>query len=345
MGGRQGKRTDRVTALCLGGLLASTAVVSAAAQSQPQPAHAVPGYAEAIAEAVAHYGARRWRDAHTAFTRAHALQPSARTHRGLGLTAFYLDDYAAARQAFEHALADTRRPLTDDQRREIEELMRSAASETGRFELRIAPPSARVEVDGAPTDRRVLFLARGEHVFSISAADHTPQRTALSVNGREDRILEFELEPVPPRAAAVASATGPRLPEPAPAAAARAGAGGNAAPAGASTHGGRVLSWVAAAAVPVFAGAAAAFWFTGKAERDAIERDCRRDGCDRAEADRRITEADLDAHETWTGVSLVLAGTALVAASVLFVVEGEQGGDVEPRLSRGGSEVALRGRF
>jgi len=97
--------------------------------------------------------------------------------------------------------------------------------------------------------------------------------------------------------------------------------------------------------VPVFAGAAAAVWFTGKAKRDGIERACARDRCDQAEVDRRSDDASLDAHATWTNVSLVTSGVALVAASVLFIVEGRRPGDPEIELGAARSGAMLRSRF
>ncbi|HKU36816.1 MAG TPA: hypothetical protein VJR89_01680, partial [Polyangiales bacterium] len=280
-------------------------------------------YADEIRAAVEHYSARRWSEAHAAFARAHALQPSARTFRGLGLAAFYLEQYAAARQAFEQALADPRRPLPPEQREELGLLIHTAARESGRFELHVEPAAAQVELDGALTEQRVLFLARGEHVLSVRAADHAAQRTVLKVAGGEDRMLMLVLarEPVPGAGLASSAAATAREQSP------------EATPARARVHeptydvtsrheGGRFFTWIAAGAVPVFAGTAAAIWFTGDAKRDQIERDCAKDGCDAPEARRRWDDANIDAHQTWTRVSLVAAGVALVAAPVLFVVEG-----------------------
>src|SRR5690242_19589387 len=98
MDGRARSRgLDRVCRACLGGFFGAViAVVPLAATAQDAPqiedAPAPPEYAEAIQEAVGHYSAGRWRQAQKAFARAHALQPSARTYRGLGLSAFYLDE-------------------------------------------------------------------------------------------------------------------------------------------------------------------------------------------------------------------------------------------------------------
>ena len=336
--------------------------VGAQSPVEPEAAgvSAEPAYGEAIRTAVAHYSAGRWREAQLAFARAHALQPSARTQRGLGLAAFYRGQYAAAREAFEQALADTRRPLPDEQRHELATLMRSAARESGRFELHVTPASAWVELDGEVTERRVLFLERGAHVLSVRAAGHAAQRSELHVIGGEDRTLMLTLSPVatsapglghlPPLAVPIRSSAAAASDQPSSAttgstAPALRGGASSAPPPARPARSGRVFTWVALTAVPVFAGTAAAVWFGGESKRDRIENDCERDECDEAEAARRWDDAGLDAHETWTHVSLVAAGAALVAATVLFVVEGsEASGDA---IAVGGtrSGVGLSGRF
>jgi len=315
------------------------------ASDRAADAPASTGYAEAINEAVGHYSAGRWRQAQEAFERAHALQPSARTYRGLGLAAFYLDDFAAAREAFERALADERRPLAADQRRELAELLETCARETDRFELRIAPASARVELDGVPTDRRVLFLARGQHALAVSAQDHLSERATLTIAGGEQRSLQLTLAALDPRQAVApvvvppASPSGPTR---------KAAIPPDTSPSAEPSRRGRprVLTWVAAAAVPVFAGTAAAVWLTGEAERDEIEQECSREGCDEAETNRRFDDAGLGAHQTWTNVSLVASGVALAAAVVLFVVEGEAAaGSSSVEVGATSSQATLHGRF
>lgn len=299
----------------------------------------VPGYAEAIGEAIEHYTARRWPEAQAAFARAHELQPSARTYRGLGLAAFYLEKYWIAREAFEQALADPRRPLPDDQRREVVELLAACARETGRFELRVAPVTAHVEVDGAVTEQRVLVLSRGEHAVSVSAEGHVPQHATLIVTGGEDRALAFALPTVAPPSPVTAPLTPAAAPAPV-----RLSSAVVAAPRE-RAESGRLYTWIVAATVPVFAGVSAAVWLTGEAKRDDIEDDCSREGCDRAEANRRIDEADLAAHEAWATVSLAAAGVALVGAAVLFVVEGgePEGSAIQIHAERSGA--VLRGQF
>jgi hypothetical protein len=344
----KGRRLGRATGAWIGYLVACAFAAGEVAAQAPAAevaeASATPAYSEAINDAIGHYSAGRWREAQLAFARAHALQPSARTYRGLGLAAFYLDEFAAAREAFEQALADSRKPLPQAQRRELVDLLAACARETGRVELRVAPPSARVELDGVVSERRVLFLGRGTYVLTLSAEGHVAERTTLTIAGGEERSLELSLAAVERQAAApaVVAPAGPSD----PVGEATAIPPDRAPPANASTAGGgRVFTWIAAAAVPVFASTAAAVWFTGKAERDAIEKDCLLDGCDMDETKRRSRNAGLDTYETWTNVSLAASGVALVAAAVLFVVERPEasGSGVEVSVVRTGA--TLRARF
>lgn len=296
------------------------------------------GYAEAIREAVDHYAAQRWRPAQKAFARAHALQPSARTYRGLGLSAFYLGELAAARQALEQALSDTRRPLSEEQKRALSELLLETTRLTGRIELHVEPRSARIELDGVVTEARALFVDRGAHVLSVSAEGYSAQRTTLAIEGGEQRSLDITLEALAnePAAAAVPEppALEPAAPAPPPAIVQEAR---QAPPA----EGGRVFTWIAAAAVPVFAGTAGVIWLTGQNELEAVEEDCLRDGCDEAEGARRLDASPVGAHETWTSVSLVASGVALATATVLFFVEGQPSArsGVELTLNRSGAQL------
>jgi len=349
----QGGRFGRATEVWLGCFLACTiaageveaqATEAQAPSTQAAEATATPGYSEAIGEAIGHYSAGRWQQAQEAFARAHALQPSARTYRGLGLSAFYLDEFAAAREAFEQALADTRKPLPDEQRRELAELMQACARETGRVELRVAPPSARVELDGVGTERRVLFLDRGRHVLAVSAEGHVSERTTLTIAGGEERSLELALATLE-HPAPVPAAIEPATPTEPVAESTGAYSSHTASADSSKAGGGLMFTWIAAAAVPVFAGVATAVWLTGKAEHKRIEDQCVLDGCNGPEATHRFNNSSLGAHETWTNVSLAASGVALVAASVLFVIESRVLSGSEVELSATGSGAALHARF
>jgi hypothetical protein len=65
----------------------------------------VPGYREAIDEALAEYAAQNFLEAMSMFARAHKLSPSARTLRGLGSASFELHRYSESVSFLEQALA------------------------------------------------------------------------------------------------------------------------------------------------------------------------------------------------------------------------------------------------
>src|SRR6185436_3881290 len=76
-------------------------------------------YRDVVARAVAEFDGGRWAEARSLFLQAHALWPSARTLRTLGMTSFELRNYARALEELETSLRDERRPLPDDQRRQV----------------------------------------------------------------------------------------------------------------------------------------------------------------------------------------------------------------------------------
>lgn len=285
---------------------ASQASGSGAGAQGTGPADAA--YSEAIARAVKHFEASRFDEALAAFMEAHVLQPSARTFRGVGLANYSRGDFVAARRAFEHALIDSRRPLTGEPRREVEALLAETAQRTGRFELRITPGDAKVEVDGVPTTDRELLLGVGSHALVVSASGHALERSTLQVSGGEVQTLRIALAPrdqTPPIAAPTGHDAPVAKPAPAPP---------REPPPDAPPRRANVWPWVVMAASPVFAATAAAVWFTGKGKRDDIEDQCARDECSDSEVDRQIEAANLSTYETATGI--------LIGASILSAAGG-----------------------
>jgi hypothetical protein len=64
----------------------------------------VAGYRDLVAEATREFSAGNFAEARTLFEQAHAAKPSARTLRGLGLTAYELRRYVQAVSELEAAL-------------------------------------------------------------------------------------------------------------------------------------------------------------------------------------------------------------------------------------------------
>src|ERR1700742_2147963 len=109
---------------CIGWV--SYALVSAPLHAQPenQPTQATPSAYDALIEqALASYDAGRFAEARTSFRRAHELNPTARTLRTIGMCSFNLGDYVEAVLSLETSLTDQRKPLTEDLRRHVTELI------------------------------------------------------------------------------------------------------------------------------------------------------------------------------------------------------------------------------
>jgi tetratricopeptide (TPR) repeat protein len=127
-----------------------------------------------IDDAVAEYDAHHFEEARALFRRAHQLEPSARTLRGIGMAAFELRDYAKSLRALEASLVDARSPLTGAERDEVEALAARARAFVGHFVIHLSPKQAVLRVDDAPTtldDGDILMLESGRHVLTAVADD------------------------------------------------------------------------------------------------------------------------------------------------------------------------------
>jgi hypothetical protein len=148
--------------VCTGSLVAGMAVsgeVTAQAQSSPAPTTATPSaYDRFIEEGLQAYDMGRVAEARTAFRRAHELDPTARTLRTIGMCSFNLGDYVDAVWNLERALAETRKPMTEEQQKQALDLIAKANQHIGRFRVHVEPPEANLLVDG----RAALILDGAE---------------------------------------------------------------------------------------------------------------------------------------------------------------------------------------
>jgi tetratricopeptide (TPR) repeat protein len=149
-------------------------------------------YQAVVEEAVAEFQAGRFVEARALFKKAHELQPSARTSRGIGMASFELSDYADALAHLSAALVDQRRPLTPEHRAQLEELIRKARAFTGRFRIDVDPSDAALTLDGRPIDRE-LTLDPGTYELAASKPEHGPVTRTLEVKGGEEETIRLEL--------------------------------------------------------------------------------------------------------------------------------------------------------
>lgn len=155
-------------------------------------------YRELLESAVGEYNAGRYAEARALFRQAHRRSPNARTLRGIGMAAFEMREYVEALRALRGALEEERRPLSDAQREHVEGLIERANAFVGRFQVRLAPETARLHVDGAPPRLEpdgTLLLDLGEHRLEATCPGCTPVTRVVQVRGGESQGIVLSVPP------------------------------------------------------------------------------------------------------------------------------------------------------
>jgi tetratricopeptide (TPR) repeat protein len=203
--------------------LAALVIVLARAPAGAQEA----SYQALVDEAIGEFDARRYAEARALFERAHAIAPSARTLRGIGVASFELGDWVTAHRALTAALADPRRPLAPPQADDARELIARAARFLGRYRVTTEPRGASFEIDARAAiiePDGSLIVTLGEHLIVARAEGYRDESATVFVRGGEDEelrlvlereIAEIEPPPIVPAPPPIVSAP-PPLPPPAP---------------------------------------------------------------------------------------------------------------------------------
>lgn len=171
-------------------------------------------YSHIIDEALEEYRLQHYEEARSLFERAHAIEPSARTLRGLGMVEFELRHYVRASELLEEALKSEVRPLTPEQRDAVERLLARTRLYIGEYKLSVRPDPIQlsIEVDGKPValspDRRVVLEA-GEHTLRVSAPNAEPTVLKLDAKGGAAQTLQVTLLLKPEAGADKAAAGAP----------------------------------------------------------------------------------------------------------------------------------------
>ncbi len=296
------------------------------------PATVQAEYRDVVARAVTEFSAGRWEEARSLFLRAHALSPSARTFRSLGMTSFELRTYGRALAELQAALDDTRRPLSEEQRSQVAALIEQTRAFVGRYRVHLSPEHAVLLVDGVARELQPdgrLLLGVGRHELIARADRHAELRRTLDVQGNEDEVITLSLQPIPVLA--------PVLPSPSPAAMPAHVHGSKAA----AEDGTRVWTWVAGGAALALGAASAVLWFESKAEFDALAEKCKVERCVRGELDTSKVDVPQTAHQ----ITLGLAVGAGVGAVLAFFLEGGREQPGSEGVSVGLGRLDVRGHF
>jgi len=151
------------------------------------------GYGALIQRAVAEFDNAHYAEARALFERAHAKNPSARTLRGLGVTAFELRRYTQATRELTAALSDERNPLTPELRAEVFSALARAREFVGTVELRVQPQTARVLVDGKELQAREVSLDVGDYALVVTAEGYRDATIKLTVTGGGKQTISLRL--------------------------------------------------------------------------------------------------------------------------------------------------------
>lgn len=316
-------------------------------------------YRQTIEDAVEEFADGHWEEARALFKRAHALQPNARTLRGMGMADFELRLYVQAIGELNAALADTRKPLDDAMRASVQTLIDKAGKFVGRLRVQVEPAEATLRADGkelvADSDGSYL-LDVGPHTIGASALNFKPSNLRVNVEGGTEQSVRVELEPliagstgvpaIDPNAPKPAPLVQPAPPPPSPPQPTSAPAPA-APPPTTDTSSLGTFAWVAVAGAASFGIASGVFWAVGGGQYDDAKARCETT-CD-PDALSSVQTSD-----TLTNVFLGLALASGVTAGVLFALDAgdasaehaaRRPNDAALALRVAPSGIALKGRF
>ena len=153
-------------------------------------------YSQVIQDALVEFDAGNYGEARVMFEQAHALRPSARTLRGMGMTSFELKEYVRSEQELNAALIDLRQPLSDAQRKEALALLLRLEHYIGKVHVRTEPDKATVTLDGVRMASAEFKADLGKHELAAEAPGYRTLTRTISVEGGKTQVLDLKLSPV-----------------------------------------------------------------------------------------------------------------------------------------------------
>jgi hypothetical protein len=301
----------------------------AAAQEAPAPAADDQAYRTTIDEAVREFAGGHWEEARALFKRAHELSPNARTLRGMGKAAFELRMYVQAIRELDAALRDTRKPLDEAMRAEVQGLMQKANEFVGRVRLTLEPAGARLLVDGKEPQLEpdgTLLLDLGTHVFGATADGYKPTNLRLNIEGDSDQAVRIQLEPLLSGGPVGVPAIDPTKPPPLPEEPeVDAGPAPSPAPSKPVESNLDTFGWIAAGGAVAFGAAAGVFWAIGEGQYEDVSKECSPECTEQEIADSGVETSDL-----LTTVFLGVGAASAVTAIVLFALDASAESEASP---------------
>lgn len=169
-------------------------------------------YRALIEEAMREWEAGHWDESRGLFRAAHALEPNARTLRGIGMASFEMRDYPEAYRVLQAAMSETRHPLDEIQRLDVTSLLARIEARIGRYALVDVAEGAALELDGSPIDwhpGESIFLALGNHAIRMRASNVEAWRTVVVYGGESGSISFAPPAPEPAVVETPAALPGP----------------------------------------------------------------------------------------------------------------------------------------
>jgi hypothetical protein len=179
-------------------LLLASALACVAVRGHAQEDRA-DGYQESIAKALQEFELGHWTEAKVFFLRAHAIRPSARTLRGVGLACYESRNYVEAIDHLTEAMASTVQPLTPAMHKAAADLIAEARQFVMLAHIELEPATAELRIDGklvkVAADGSAL-LDPGEHELSASAPGYERLRRRVNTEGGSETQLHLVLQPL-----------------------------------------------------------------------------------------------------------------------------------------------------
>jgi tetratricopeptide (TPR) repeat protein len=292
-------------------------------------------YQQLINDALNEYDRGSWEESAALFRRAHELIPSARTLRGLGLTAYEARRYPDSIRYLTDALTDTRHALTAKQKEDIEATLARARLFVGYLELQVDPAGTTVIINGQdarPDASGTVITDVGWIDVEARADGYEALTKRIRVNAGDHQTLDLKLTRTPPPQAAVAVAPAPKPALVEPHAEAAPLEATSSQPAADSGSPYTTWKWVTAGAAVAALGTGAALLIVQKAKAPAYNHDCVASTMPAPDCDDRKA---LLGGTLWTGSIIGLSvGAGLgVLSAVLFGLDANYGTERSPALA------------